>query len=114
MVTPSAWPAVRTGHWRLLTSCRAVEEQILLIACNAVGMQAGDVELAGHSRVVDPWGQVLAEAGADESITMVQVDPSVVDQVRDEFPVLLDRRIGIPGADRISITSELTRRGSLA
>lgn len=99
VITPAAWPAARREHWQLFTSCRAVEEQVLVIACNAVGVQGDSVELAGHSRVVDPWGQVLAEAGTDESVTLVDVDPEIVDRVRREFPVLSDRRIGTPATD---------------
>lgn len=53
VVVPAAWPAARREHWRVFTTCRAVEEQVLLIACNAVGVQAGGVELGGHSRVAD-------------------------------------------------------------
>lgn len=90
VIVPAAWPAARLAHWRLFTSVRAVEEQVLLIACNAVGEQAG-VELGGHSRVVDPWGEVLAEAGRSEGITFCEVDPEVVPTVREEFPVLGDR-----------------------
>jgi predicted amidohydrolase len=92
VVVPAAWPAARLEHWRLFTSCRAVEEQVLLVACNATGRQDGGVELGGHSRVVDPWGVVLAEAGAEEGVTVCEVDPGVVDAVRAEFPVLADRR----------------------
>lgn len=98
VITPAAWPAARLEHWRLFTSCRAVEQQVLLLACNAVGVQGADVELAGHSRVVDPWGHVLAEAGTDESVTLVDVDEQIVDRVRKEFPVLADRRIGVSAA----------------
>ncbi|WP_448627665.1 nitrilase-related carbon-nitrogen hydrolase [Geodermatophilus sp. URMC 64] len=94
VVVPAAWPAARRAHWQLFTSCRAVEEQVLLIACNAVGEQDGGVVLGGHSRVVDPWGEVLAEAGDDEGLTVVDVDPDVVSRVRAEFPVLADRRLG--------------------
>ncbi|GAA4657982.1 carbon-nitrogen family hydrolase [Streptomyces youssoufiensis] len=92
VITPAAWPAARLEHWRLFTTARAVEEQILLVACNAVGTQDGGVELGGHSRVVDPWGTVLAEAGADEGVTRCEVDPGIVERVRAEFPVLADRR----------------------
>jgi predicted amidohydrolase len=95
VVTPSAWPAARREHWRLFTTCRAVEEQIIVIACNGVGEQDGGVLLAGHSRVVDPWGAVLAEAGTDEGVTLVTVDASVVNRTRAEFPVLADRRLGV-------------------
>lgn len=90
VVVPAAWPVARLEHWRLFTSARAVEEQILVIACNAVGKQ-GDVTLGGHSRIVDPWGTVLVEAGTDEGVTMCDVDPDIVADVRARFPVLGDR-----------------------
>ncbi|MGH3233592.1 MAG: nitrilase-related carbon-nitrogen hydrolase [Streptosporangiaceae bacterium] len=91
VIVPAAWPAARRDHWRLFTSCRAVEEQVLLAACNAVGDQGGTA-LGGHSRVVDPWGELLAEAGEEEGITSCDVDPGVVARTRAEFPVLVDRR----------------------
>lgn len=105
VVVPAAWPAARREHWRLFTTCRAVEQQVLLIACNAVGVQDGGVELGGYSRVVDPWGAVLAEAGGEEGITFCDVDPAVVTKVRAEFPVLADRRLTMPTA-RASPSSE--------
>ncbi|BBC30510.1 hypothetical protein SGFS_018040 [Streptomyces graminofaciens] len=92
VVVPAAWPAARREHWQLFTTCRAVEEQVLVIACNAVGIQEGGVVLGGHSRVVDPWGRVLAEAGTEEGLTFCEVDADVVDTVRSQFPVLRDRR----------------------
>ena len=89
-VVPAAWPMARLEHWRLFTAARAVEQQILMIACNAVGEQGG-VELAGHSRVIDPWGQVVVEADSSEGITFCEVDPAVVAAARVAFPVLRDR-----------------------
>jgi predicted amidohydrolase len=94
VIVPAAWPAARLEHWRLFTSCRAVEEQIILISCNAVGDQNG-VALGGHSRIVDPWGVVLTEAGDSESITWCDVDPGAVARTRDEFRVLQDRRLSM-------------------
>jgi predicted amidohydrolase len=94
IVVCSAWPAARLAHWRLFTSARAVEEQVVLIACNAVGDQADGVRLGGHSRIVDPWGEVLVEAGEQEGITFCDVDTAVIGAARAEFPVLADRRIG--------------------
>ena len=90
VIVPAAWPAARREHWRLLTTARALEHQIFVIACNAAGSQEG-VELGGHSRVVDPAGNVLAEAGAGESVLMVDIDPDQVKAVRTEFPVIGDR-----------------------
>ncbi len=90
VIVPAAWPAARREHWRLLTTARALEYQIFVIACNAAGTQEG-VELGGHSRVVDPAGNVLAETAAGESVLMVDIDPQQVGIVRNEFPVINDR-----------------------
>lgn len=90
VIVPAAWPAARREHWRLLTTARAVEHQVFIIATNAVGQQQG-VELGGHSRVVDPSGVVLAECGAGEEVLTVDIDPEQVSRVRKEFPVIGDR-----------------------
>ncbi|MEU1287268.1 carbon-nitrogen family hydrolase [Kitasatospora sp. NPDC005856] len=95
LVVPAAWPARRREHWTLLARARAVEEQAFVLACNTAGTHAG-VEQAGHSIVVDPWGRVLAEAGADEEVLTVEFDPAEVGKARAEFPVLRDRLLGIP------------------
>lgn len=87
----AAWPAARLEHWRLFTSVRAVEQQVNLIACNAVGEQHG-VTLAGHSRVVAPTGEVLVEAGTDEGFTYARLDPDLPRRFRAQFPALADRR----------------------
>jgi predicted amidohydrolase len=100
VVVCAAWPAERLAHWRLFTSCRAVEEQVMLIACNAVGPQAGGARLAGHSRVVDPWGDILAEAGDQEEVTFAEIDTAVIAKARTEFPVLGDRRLTVGHAGR--------------
>jgi len=90
VIVPAAWPKARREHWRLLTSARALDNQVFVIACNATGTH-NSVELGGYSRIVDPWGTVVAEADATEGITVAEIDPSLVDRVRAEFPVLKDR-----------------------
>jgi predicted amidohydrolase len=90
VLVPAAWPAVRLAHWRLLTAARALDTQTYVIACNSCGRQNG-VELGGHSRVVDPWGEVVAEAGDTEEVLVVDIDPARVAATRAEFPVLADR-----------------------
>lgn len=91
VITPAAWPQARVDHWRLFTSARAVENQMIIVACNATGEQRG-VTLAGSSRVVDPWGRLLLEAGDEEGVFSVDIDPQIVDEVRSAFPVLADRK----------------------
>lgn len=91
-VVPAAWPAARVEAWRLLARARAIEDQCFVLACNTAGTHAG-VEMGGYSAVIDPWGTVLAEAGTDEEILSVTIDPDAVAQAREKFPVLADRRL---------------------
>ncbi|MET9376083.1 carbon-nitrogen family hydrolase [Streptomyces sp. NPDC002992] len=93
-VVPAGWPARRRSHWTLLARARAVENQAYMLACGTAGTHAG-VEQAGHSIVVDPWGEVLAEAGPDEEILRVELDPAKVTTTREQFPALKDRVLGV-------------------
>ncbi|MET7987646.1 MULTISPECIES: carbon-nitrogen family hydrolase [unclassified Streptomyces] len=95
LVVPAGWPARRRSHWSLLARARAVESQAYVLACNTAGTHAG-VEQAGYSVVVDPWGEVVAEAGAGEQALRVELDPGLVLRTREEFPVLRDRVLGVP------------------
>lgn len=111
VVVPAAWPAARREHWRLFTTTRAVEQQMLVIACNAVGEQHGTV-LGGYSRIVDAWGEVLAEAGSEEGLTVAEVDPAAVQQVRAQFPVLQDRRMSSTGTALAGHSADGAGRGA--
>lgn len=91
-VIPAAWPAARVEAWRLLLRARATEDQCLVIGCNTAGTHA-KTPMGGHSAVIDATGEVLAEAGTDEEILRVDVDPASVTQFREAFPVLADRRM---------------------
>ncbi len=92
LVQVAAWPARRLEHWRTLLRARAIENQVYVLACSAVGTQA-EVEMAGHSLVIDPWGEILAEGGEGEQILLVDFDPGTVATTREGFPVLKDRRL---------------------
>ncbi|MFB6812085.1 carbon-nitrogen family hydrolase [Streptomyces sp. NPDC056387] len=93
MVVAAGWPARRRSHWTLLNRARAVEDQSYVLACGLAGTHAG-VEQAGHSLAVDPWGEVLAEAGPGEDVLTVDLDPAKVAETREQFPALKDRRLG--------------------
>lgn len=94
LVVPAGWPARRRSHWTLLAQARAVENQAYVLACGSSGTHAG-VEQAGHSIVVDPWGEVLAQAGAGEETIRVDLDLAKVEKTREQFPALKDRRLGL-------------------
>ncbi|WP_406094930.1 carbon-nitrogen family hydrolase [Streptomyces sp. NBC_01013] len=94
LVIAAGWPERRRAHWTLLAQARAVENQAYVLAVGSAGTHAG-VQQAGHSIVVDPWGEVLAEAGADEEVLTVEFDPARVAATREQFPALKDRRLGL-------------------
>lgn len=93
-VVPAGWPARRREHWSLFARARAVEDQVYVLACGTGGTHAG-VPQAGHSVVVDPWGEVLAEAGDGEEVLTVDLDPAKVAATREQFPALKDRLVGM-------------------
>ncbi|MFF6781073.1 nitrilase-related carbon-nitrogen hydrolase [Streptomyces sp. NPDC012510] len=93
-VVPAGWPERRRAHWTLLAQARAVENQAYVLACGTAGTHAG-VPQAGHSIVVDPWGEVLAEAGSEEEVLTVDLDPAKVATTREQFPALKDRSLGL-------------------
>lgn len=95
LLLPAGWPERRRAHWTLLARARAVENQAFVLACGTAGTHAL-VPQAGHSIVVDPWGEVLAEAGPDEEILTVEFDPDEVATTREKFPALKDRVLGLP------------------
>ncbi|MCM1971607.1 carbon-nitrogen family hydrolase [Streptomyces sp. G1] len=90
LVVSAGWPERRRAHWTLLAQARAVENQAFVLACATSGTHAG-VPQAGHSIVVDPWGEVLAEAGPGEEVLTVEFDPARVAATREQFPALKDR-----------------------
>ncbi|CAL9502889.1 carbon-nitrogen family hydrolase [Streptomyces sp. enrichment culture] len=90
LVIPAGWPERRRAHWTLLAQARAVENQAFVLACGTAGTHAG-VPQAGHSIVVDPWGEVLAQAGAGEEVLTAEFDPRRVATTREQFPALKDR-----------------------
>lgn len=94
LVVAAGWPERRRAHWTLLAQARAVENQSYVLAVATAGTHA-DVPQSGHSIVVGPWGEVLAEAGADEEVLTVEFDPSMVAATREQFPALKDRRLGL-------------------
>ncbi|KNX39659.1 apolipoprotein acyltransferase [Luteipulveratus halotolerans] len=91
-VIPAAWPMARVDHWRLLLRARAVEDQAVVIACNTAGTHAR-AEMGGHSAVIGPGGEVLAEAGEGEEVLSVDLPTDLVQAAREGFPVLADRRL---------------------
>ncbi len=99
-VVVANWPAARQGHFRALAVARAVENQAYVLATNRVG-SGGGIDYAGGTIAVGPFGEVLAEAGQQEEVLLVEVSRGRVSEVRQAYPFLADRRafeVDSPGA----------------
>ena len=91
-VVVACWPARRAEHWRSLLVARAIENQAYVVGVNRVGTAGDGVEHVGGSCALDPWGEVLADAGPAPATLLVDVDPEVVAAHRARYPFLADRR----------------------
>jgi omega-amidase len=88
---PAQWPQPRLHHWRTLLQARAIENQLFVVACNRVGTSRG-TQFFGHSMIISPWGEILAEAGENEMLLTADIDLTETEQVRNKIPVFQDRR----------------------
>ncbi|WP_298463611.1 carbon-nitrogen family hydrolase [uncultured Mitsuokella sp.] len=89
---PAAWPESRLTHWRVLTRARAIENQMFVVAANEAGTDEQGNHLAGHSAIIDPWGEILAEADTEQSILTANLRPVLCRHIRQDIPVRADRR----------------------
>jgi len=89
IVIPSAFTyATGQAHWKTLIQSRAIEFQSYVVAPDQTGtFDQGAKRTWGHSLIVDPWGEVIAEAGEEESILYATLDKAKVDAVRGRIPV---------------------------
>ncbi len=100
LTVPSAFTRF-TGqaHWHVLLRARAIETGCFVFAPAQCGRHANGRETYGHSLIVAPWGEVLADGGEDPGIVVAEIDPAEVERARAMVPSLRhDRVIERPGA----------------
>lgn len=91
MVVIAQWPSKRTRHWVTLLQARAIENQAYVIGVNRCGADS-NFKYDGRSIVVDPHGEIIADAGTVEGVAEAELDLQVVRQWRADFPALGDMR----------------------
>jgi predicted amidohydrolase len=86
---PAAFTRV-TGeaHWHTLLRARAIEAQCFVFAAAQGGRHEHGRETFGHSLIISPWGQILAEGGVHPSVIMADVQCGLIDDVRNRVPSL--------------------------
>ncbi|MGX1308375.1 putative amidohydrolase [Amorphus suaedae] len=80
------------AHWDVLTRARAIETGSFLIASTQGGHHEDGRDSYGHAIVIDPWGKVLAEGGADPCVVVADIDLGRVAAARRRIPALVNAR----------------------
>ncbi len=89
VITVPAAFTVPTGeaHWHVLLRARAIETGAYVLAAAQGGLHQGGRATYGHSLIINPWGEVLAEAGTDPEILLHDIDPRQSISARARIPV---------------------------
>jgi predicted amidohydrolase len=72
----------------VLLRARAIENGAFVIAPAQGGLHANGRKTYGHSLIVSPWGEVLAEAGTEPGVIIAEIDPALSQQARAKVPNL--------------------------
>ena len=89
IVVPSAFTK-QTGeaHWHILLRARAIETGCFIVAPAQIGRHENGRETYGHSLIIDPWGEILAEASDDDEVIIAEMDMTLADKARQQIPAL--------------------------
>ncbi|MCW5212169.1 D-glycero-beta-D-manno-heptose 1-phosphate adenylyltransferase [Desulfobulbus sp. TB] len=105
LVVSAQWPGVRLDHWRTLLQARAIENQVVVAACNGSGrVPVGD--LAGHSMIISPLGEVLAEADKQPAVIRAELEAADVEAARSRFCSVAEHPWYGQDSDKV-VTSEI-------
>ena len=93
IAVPAAF-TVPTGkaHWEVLLRARAIEAGLFIVAAAQGGEHEDGRRTYGHSLVVDPWGEVLIDAGDQGGVHFAEIDLGRISEVRSRVPALKHRR----------------------
>lgn len=80
------------AHWELLFRSRALDNQVFCIGVAPALNIDASYHSYGHSIVANPWGEVIAQAGEKEELIVCEIDLSEIKKVREELPVLKNKR----------------------
>ncbi len=80
-------------HWHTLLKARAIETAAYILAPAMCGEHPGNRQTYGHSLIVDPWGEVLADGGEAPGIIYAEIDPARVAKIRNMMPSLQHDRL---------------------
>ena len=93
IIIPAAFN-MTTGpvHWQMILQTRAVDNQVYIAGSAPSRVETGGYVSYGHSMIIDPWGEVLADAGTGENIIYAKINLQRIKTIRQQLPLLKHRR----------------------
>ena len=90
---PSAFTRVTgAAHWQTLLQARAIENQVYIIAAGQEGVHLNGRETWGHSVIISPWGEILAQKDTGKGIICANYNEQELLKVRQAMPVAAHNR----------------------
>ncbi|MDO5819260.1 MAG: carbon-nitrogen hydrolase family protein [Methanobrevibacter sp.] len=80
------------AHWEILFKSRALDNQVYAIGVAPALDKDASYNSFGHSIAVNPWGEIIEELDYDENLKLVQIDLDEIKRIREEIPILKNRR----------------------
>ena len=91
---PSAFTATTgAAHWETLVRARAIENLCYVVAPAQGGLHRNGRRTHGHTMVVDPWGEIVAERAEGEGFVLAEIDSGRLAEVRQSLPALDNRKL---------------------
>jgi predicted amidohydrolase len=92
MIVPSAFTyTTGSAHWEILLRARAIENQCYVLAPAQGGRHENGRRTWGHSMLIDPWGEIVAERDEGAGVVIGRIDPDRLAEVRENLPALKHR-----------------------
>ena len=89
LLVPAAFTAISgKAHWHILLRARAIETGCFVVAPAQSGTHADGRQTYGHSLIISPWGEIIADAGEGDAVISADLDLAAVAKARQAVPSL--------------------------
>ena len=108
LLMSAEWPLARIRQWEILLQARAIENQAFVVAANACGEWEG-LKMGGHSLVIAPDGEILAEAGVGQESKVFPINREVQKELRQRFNSVAPAPWAVEDSDKVISLKQLAK-----
>jgi rfaE bifunctional protein nucleotidyltransferase chain/domain len=109
LLMSAEWPLARIKQWQILLQARAIENQTFVVAANACGEWDG-LKMGGHSLVIAPDGEILAEAGEGQESIVLPINREVQKELRQRFNSVAPSPWAVEDGEKVMSLQQLAKK----